>query len=169
MMTRIRHFVSLILPFIMVVVLPYWLLSVNSAGDTRWQAGTGIFWLARDISVLFIAAGLTLFCWCVVLFARIGQGTLAPWDPTKKLVVSGLYRHMRNPMITAATTMITGITLFWGSAIIGFYMVIFVLVNHIYFIRSEEPGLEQRFGEAYRVYKANVPRWIPRVRPWLGE
>ncbi len=169
MMTRLRQLFSLILPFSMVVVLPFWLMSVNSASDTRWQVGIWMSWLVRIVSVLVIAAGLALFCWCIGLFARIGQGTLAPWDPTQKLVVSGHYRHMRNPMITAVTTMIAGITLFWGSAVMSVYLVIFVLVNHIYFVSLEEPGLEKRFGEAYWVYKANVPRWIPCVNPWMGE
>ena len=56
-----------------------------------------------------------------------------------------------------------GITL---SAAVGLWAVGFFLVNHVYFLFSEEPGLEKRFGEGYRAYRANVPRWIPRLRPW---
>ena len=111
--------------------------------------------------MLFIA-GLALLSWCVVLFARVGHGTLAPWDPTRNLVAAGPYRYVRNPMITGVAIMLMGEALFWGSALLGIWACIFVLVNHVYFLLSEEPGLEKRFGEDYRVYKANVPRWIPR-------
>jgi protein-S-isoprenylcysteine O-methyltransferase Ste14 len=93
---------------------------------------------------------------------------LAPWDPTKKIVVVGPYQFMRNPMISGVACMLLGQVLFHGSWVLGFWAGIFITINHIYFVLSEEPGLEKRFGEPYRVYKANVPRWIPRVRPWTG-
>jgi protein-S-isoprenylcysteine O-methyltransferase Ste14 len=146
----------------MVVILPYWLLTSESAGDTRWQAGTPVRWIAGAAGVLIFAAGLALLVWCVRLFMQEGQGTLAPWDPTRKLVASGPYQYMRNPMISSVALMIAGEALFWGSALLGLYLGVFVLVNHLYFILSEEPGLERRFGEPYRLYKAQVPRWIPR-------
>ena len=59
--------------------------------------------------------------------------------------------------------------LLFGSWVIGLWAGAFVLINHVYFVLSEEPGLERRFGESYRVYKGNVARWIPRVRPWSEE
>ena len=94
---------------------------------------------------------------------------LAPWDPTHNLVASGPYQYVRNPMILAVVVMLAGEVLFWGSAILGFYLVVFVLVNQVYFILSEEPGLDRRFGEPYRTYKTHVPRWIPRAKPWPGK
>jgi protein-S-isoprenylcysteine O-methyltransferase Ste14 len=72
-------------------------------------------------------------------------------------------------MILAVVVMLAGEVLFWGSAILGFYLVVFVLVNQVYFILSEEPGLDRRFGEPYRTYKTHVPRWIPRAKPWPGK
>jgi len=57
-----------------------------------------------------------------------------------------------------------GQALFWGSWIMGLWAGFFILVNHLYFVLSEEPGLERRFGESYRVYKAGVPRWLPRMK-----
>jgi protein-S-isoprenylcysteine O-methyltransferase Ste14 len=64
--------------------------------------------------------------------------------------------------------MLIGQSLFWGSWIIGLWAGIFILINQAYFVFSEEPGLERRFGESYRLYKASVPRWVPRIRPWKG-
>lgn len=112
--------------------------------------------------------GLVLFSWCVGLFAQVGHGTLAPWDPTRKLVAVGPYRYVRNPMIGGVFAVLLGLALIWGSWVVGVWVLLFGLVNHTYFIFSEEPGLERRFGHSFLTYKANVPRWIPRSKPWEG-
>jgi protein-S-isoprenylcysteine O-methyltransferase Ste14 len=165
-MLTLRHLLAiLLLPFLAVAGVPYWLLVAFAAGDTRWGQSIQIFWLPRLAGIAFIVAGLILFSWCMVLFARVGQGTLAPWDPTWDLVAVRPYRYVRNPMITGVALMLIGQALFWGSWILSLWACIFVLINHVYFILSEEPGLEKRFGENYRVYKSSVPRWIPRIRP----
>jgi protein-S-isoprenylcysteine O-methyltransferase Ste14 len=113
--------------------------------------------------VLLVAAGLALVSWCITLFARVGKGTLAPWDPTSKLVAVGPYRYTRNPMITGVGSILTGEALATGSWRLGVWTLIFVALNHIHFLLFEEPGLERRFGEPYLQYKRTVPRWIPRV------
>jgi len=167
-MTVFRHLLAiLLLPFLAVVALPYWLLSSWAPVDTRWDS-VPLEWFPRAVGVALFAGGLALFGWCVSLFARVGQGTLAPWDPTRKLVAVGPYRYVRNPMITGVATMLLGETIIWGSWVIGLWFLVFVLVNHVYFVLSEEPGLERRFGQSYVAYKANVPRWIPRSTPWQG-
>jgi protein-S-isoprenylcysteine O-methyltransferase Ste14 len=89
-----------------------------------------------------------------------------PWDPTQRLVVRGPYRHTRNPMISSVLFMVAGQALFWGSWLTAALALFFFAVNHVYFIFSEEPGLEKRFGDSYREYKAAVPRWLPRRNPW---
>jgi protein-S-isoprenylcysteine O-methyltransferase Ste14 len=169
MTTKPRQALSWLLPFLMVVILPYWLLTSDPAGDARWTPGTPVRWIAGVAGALLFAAGLALLIWCIRLFGRVGQGTLAPWDPAHKLVASGPYRYVRNPMISSVALMLAGEALFWGSARLGLYLIVFVLVNHLYFILSEEPGLERRFGEPYRDYKAQVPRWIPQLKPWRGS
>lgn len=131
--------------------------------DYRWNDASVIVWLLRSVGILAIIAGILLFSWCVTLFARIGQGTLAPWDPTRYLVAVGPYRFIRNPMISGVAFMLIGESLFWGSWWVGLWAGIFIGINHFYFVLSEEPGMEKRFGENYRLYKAHVPRWIPRL------
>ena len=101
--------------------------------------------------------------------ARVGRGTLAPWDPTRRLVAEGPYRHVRNPMISGVLLMLVGEALLSRSGVLALWAGAFLLINHTYFLLSEEPGLERRFGDSYRVYRAHVPRWIPRPRPWRGE
>jgi len=162
-MMIVRHLLAvLLLPFTVVVAVPYWLLNSWAEIDTRWT----LLW---PLGMALFACGLVLFGWCVGLFGRIGQGTLAPWDPTQKLVAVGPYKYVRNPMITGVAAMLLGEALFFGSPQLALWAVLFVAINHTYFVLSEEPGLAQRFGDSYQVYKANVPRWIPRLRPWEGQ
>ena len=105
-----------VLPGTGVVFIPAVLLWVSQ--NTRFAADVSgprqiPFWFAVFSAVL----GLILLIWTISLFAKRGRGTLAPWEPPKRLVV-------------------------------------------------EEKSLERRFGEEYLLYQKNVPRWVPRLRPW---
>ena len=115
--------------------------------------------------LLLIAAGFALWLWTVRLFARIGEGTLAPWDPTRRLVVAGPYRYVRNPMIGAVLLVLIGEAAVFGSRGLLIWSAAFVAINWVFFVLHEEPGLERRFGDEYREYKRAVPRWIPRPTP----
>ena len=159
----LRHLLAIaLLPLVVVVVVPRWLLNSLAGVDTRWSAlwllGAGLF-----------ACGLALFAWCLSLFARVGQGTLAPWDPTQRLVAVGPYQYIRNPMITGVAAMLLGEALYFGSSGRRAVGVLFIAINHTYFVLCEEPGLARRFGESYRAYKANVPRWIPATEAVGGR
>jgi protein-S-isoprenylcysteine O-methyltransferase Ste14 len=111
---------------------------------------------------------LVLVVTTVRLFILIGKGTLAPWDPTQKLVVVGVYRHVRNPMISGVTAILLGEAITLGSVGLLIFCALFLATNMIYIPLSEEPGLIQRFGDDYRTYQQNVPRWIPRLTPWTS-
>src|SRR5262245_15139410 len=162
MTTALRHLLAIaLLPFVAVVVVPYGLLAAFAGIDTRWSG----LWL---LGAAMFACGLALFAWCISLFARVGRGTLAPWDPTRNLVAIGPYRHVRNPMITGVAAMLAGESMLFGSWLLALWTALFVAVNHVWFVLSEEPGLERRFGAGYAAYKANVPRWIPRLSAWAG-
>lgn len=161
----LRHLLSIaLLPFVVVVLVPRALLARDALNVSVPSATLLVS--GRIAGVLVFAAGFALFAWCVLLFARVGRGTLAPWDPTRRLVVVGPYRHVRNPMITAVCTMLAGETLFFHSARIGAWLLLFAAINHVYFLLFEEPGLVRRFGEEYERYRAAVPRWLPRRAGW---
>ena len=145
----------MLLPGTVTVVVPALLL---------WLGGADIEPLTAAIGALLIAIGVGLVAWTVTLFARVGSGTLAPWDPTSKLVVRGPYRRVRNPMITGVGTILAGEALFFRSWGIAIELAAFALVNAIYFPLVEEPGLRRRFGAEYEDYCARVPRWLPRGR-----
>jgi len=162
----IRHLLSIaLLPFVVVVIVPRSLLA-RDAVDAAVPSSLLLLVGGRVGGALVFTLGLALFTWCVTLFARVGRGTLAPWDPTKRLVVVGPYRHVRNPMITAVCTMLAGEALFFHSARIGYWLLLFVAINHAYFLLLEEPGLVARFGDDYERYRAAVPRWVPRWHGW---
>ena len=162
-----RFLSSLIAPVLVVGVIPLWLIrNVLAAYDTSWPAGAPWVWLARLVGVALFLVGLVFFVWCVALFFTTGRGTIMPWDPTQRLIVAGPYRYVRNPMISGVLFMVAGQALIWGSALTGALAAFFFVVNHFYFIASEEPGLVKRFGESYRTYQANVPRWLPRLRAY---
>lgn len=101
----------------------------------------------------------------VYLFATVGEGTLAPWDPTQKLVVEGPYRYVRNSMITGVLIVLVGESNVTGSLAIVLLAAFFFVLNHVYFKFSEEPGLIKRFGQRYKRYMKNVPSWVPRSTP----
>jgi protein-S-isoprenylcysteine O-methyltransferase Ste14 len=132
-----------------------------------WGLATVLGVLSTALGIALIGSGLLLWAWTVRLFARVGKGTLAPWDPTRRLVVEGPYRHVRNPMIVAVLIVLAGEGLLLGSPGILAWAILFFAANAVFFVAVEEPGLERRFGDKYRLYKRNVGRWLPRVTPWL--
>ena len=153
----------LALPFNVQVVIPALLLWWSG----RWRLSRPdevTLWLGLAL----LALGLTLMTITIRQFARQGKGTLAPWDPPQRLVVTGIYRHVRNPMITGVLCNLAGESLLLRSPAIGAWFALFLLVNAFYLPLMEEPGLERRFGEDYRRYREAVPRWIPRLRAWQG-
>ena len=144
-----------LLPGTVAVVIPALIVRLGGADI---EPVTGV------IGALLIVVGLAFVAWTVWLFARVGRGTLAPWDPTSRLVVAGPYRYVRNPMITGVGTILAGQALFFRSWGIAIELAVFALVNAFYFPLVEEPGLRRRFGAEYEEYCARVPRWLPRVR-----
>jgi protein-S-isoprenylcysteine O-methyltransferase Ste14 len=156
-----------LLPGTVTIVVPAVIL-LRGEAEIGWGLAAPLGALVAALGVMLIAAGFCLWLWTVRLFARIGKGTLAPWDPTKKLVAEGPYRHVRNPMISAVLTALLGEAALFGSPGIAIWAAVFFAVNHVWFLAGEEPGLERRFGDEYRQYRGAVPRWIPRRRPWPG-
>jgi protein-S-isoprenylcysteine O-methyltransferase Ste14 len=163
MLAVLRHLLAiLLLPTVVAIVVPQWILRSLAAADSRWPADGGLVLAVRSLGVGLVFTGCVLVGWCIALFARVGKGTLAPWDPTAHLVAVGPYRWVRNPMISGVAATLAGQSVVTGSWLIAAWFVTVVAINHVYFLLSEEPGLGRRFGEEYRAYKRTVPRWIPR-------
>ena len=122
------------------------------------------------VVVLTLAlAGLVVVAECFARFARQGRGTPAPPLPTDRLVVTGLYRHLRNPMYVGVTSIVLGQALLFGSRTLVVYALAVAAAFHLFVTAYEEPVLRARYGAEYAAYCAAVRRWWPRRRPWRGE
>jgi protein-S-isoprenylcysteine O-methyltransferase Ste14 len=135
---------------------------------TRWEFRSAFFGFegARSVGVLLILVGLPGLVDSFARFALQGLGTPAPVAPTKNLVVTGLYRHMRNPIYVAVVAVILGQAILFGDWRLLTYGGLMWLAFHAFVLAYEEPVLAQTFGAQYEEFRANVPRWIPRLSPW---
>jgi protein-S-isoprenylcysteine O-methyltransferase Ste14 len=142
------------------VSLPYWIASSHfDPFPLRLGSLRFIGWVA-----IVVGAGVIL--WCYGIFIFIGKGTPWPFDPPKRLVIAGPYRHVRNPMEASCLVVIFGEMLLYASSGLIPYMLISFLVLHLRQVAIEEPGLRSRFGAAYEEYRSSVPRWYPRMTPY---
>lgn len=154
----LRHVLSiLILPFTVTVVIP--------AAILRGGAGQGLLALTI-VGACLLGVGLLLVGSTVHQFWTRGRGTLAPWDPTTRLVTNGVYRYVRNPMITGVALILIGESLWFASWKLAVWAAVFFTINALYIPRVEEKGLVERFGAEYQEYMRHVPRWVPRLSPW---
>jgi protein-S-isoprenylcysteine O-methyltransferase Ste14 len=156
MVNILKQIFSFILPITVLVIVPVWI-------EKNWMININFSLFAGSMLVL---TGVMIMAVCISSFIRIGRGTLAPWSPTKKLVVRGLYRYVRNPMILGVLIVLLGEALALKSQNILIWAASFFVINTIYFIVYEEPDLENRFGDEYREYKKHVSRWLPRRKPY---
>ena len=125
--------------------------------------GVGI---TRVVGGLLVAAGLACLLESFARFALLGLGTPAPVAPTESLVVSGLYRYVRNPMYLAVLALVAGQALLLGSTPVLRYAVLLAVAFHLFVLGYEEPTLARQFGASYGAYRAGVRRWWPRATPW---
>jgi protein-S-isoprenylcysteine O-methyltransferase Ste14 len=157
----------LLLPGIMTVLIPTTIIYRKGTDTFDLSSSSPIVRIGMMmLGILFIGIGLTLFVATNRLFATTGHGTLAPWNPTEHLVVEGVYRRVRNPMISGVFAVLLGESLVAASRPLFFWFLLFVTINMIFIPLLEEPDLLKRFGPAYEEYRQHVPRWIPRLRPW---
>ena len=105
----------------------------------------------------------------MIRFFVKGKGTPVPTYAPKKLVVSGLYRFVRNPMYVFYFLIITGYGIYIGSLATVIYSAILHIIWHLFVIFYEEVNLLKEFGEEYKKFCDNVPRWIPRLTAWDGK
>jgi protein-S-isoprenylcysteine O-methyltransferase Ste14 len=155
-----------ILPFTVTVLVPWWLRPRHPVGVNNDNPVPEWKLVLTLVGVVIVVVGLVLFLKSVSRFSKEGDGTLAPWDPPRKFVVTGPYRFVRNPMISGVV-----LILFGEAAVIQrmqhlWWAVIFLAANLIMIPLLEEPMLRARFGAPYEEYCRHVGRLIPRLTPW---
>lgn len=167
MKTVTKHLRDFLIPILMTVILPLWLNRTEHRLFDRPLLTPATVQMVAGIVIGL--SGLALMLISIVLMIRIARSTVMPWDPSKNLVIQGPYRYLRNPMILGVIILLFGEAVVLSSYGIAILAGVFFILNTAYFVFFEEPSLEERFGEAYRRYKANVPRWLPRLKPWHPE
>jgi protein-S-isoprenylcysteine O-methyltransferase Ste14 len=147
-------------PLVLAGFVPWWI--------THWEFGPAFsgFELTRAIGLMLIIAGVPGVVDSFARFALEGLGTPAPIAPPQKLVVTGLYRYVRNPIYIAVVAVILGQALLFGDWRLLWYGALLWLFFHVWVVMIEEPTLKQTFGTEYESFRTNVPRWIPRLTPW---
>jgi protein-S-isoprenylcysteine O-methyltransferase Ste14 len=135
---------------------------------TGWRVGDEYPWPARAAGVALLVSGASVVVSAFVRFVTEGMGTPAPVAPTQRLVVSGAYRYVRNPMYLAVLAAILGQELILGRLELLAYGAV-VAIAFVAFVRGyEEPTLLRTSGAEYEAYRRAVPGWWPRLRPWTS-
>ena len=145
---------TFLVPGTVTVLMPYWLLTSPSA-SAPMRVG-----MVRYLGVIPIVIGTAIYSWCAFDFTFAGKGTPAPIDPPKALVVRGLYRYVRNPMYVGILSILLGESLLFASMRLVEYAAVVFIMFFLFVVLYEEPMLRQKFGESYRQYCKDVPRWI---------
>jgi protein-S-isoprenylcysteine O-methyltransferase Ste14 len=161
----LRHLLAIaILPFTVTILVPAWI--AGRYGIVPAPGGSAAVLVLQGVGLVVLAIGLVLFVSSLRRFASEGEGTLAPWDPPRRLVVQGPYRFVRNPMISGVVFVLAGEAMVLASRPHAVWAIAFLGINLVYIPLLEEPMLRNRFGEVYREYCRHVPRILPRIRPW---
>ena len=130
---------------------------------------TALSILGQVAGLVLLVVGLLLFLSSFRRFTAEGEGTLAPWDPPQRLVVSGPYRYVRHPMISGVVFIVFGEALVLQSEAQLDWALLFLAINLVYLPLLEEPLLERRFGPEYVEYRRHVPFLFPRLHPWRRD
>src|SRR3974390_314049 len=137
------------------VVAPAMLAGVIPWLITHWEFR--LPFLAAEATRLaglaFIIAGVPGLLDSFARFALEGLGTPAPIAPPQKLVVTGFYRHVRNPIYIALVGVILGQALLFVDVRLVWYGGLFWLYLHIVVVLFEEPSLKQSFGAEYETFR----------------
>ena len=147
-------------PAMLAGVIPWWI--------THWEFRPPFLAAeaTRLAGVAFIIAGVPGVLDSFARFPLQGLGTPAPIAPPRNLVVSGLYRYVRNPIYVAVVAVIFGQALLFGDWHLLWYGALLWLFFHVWVVMIEEPTLKHTFGTEYEIFRTNVPRWLPRLTPW---
>ena len=156
-------------------------LFLETIAFTVLVPGAVVYWIPKDLlglwddvrprsfglvisALLPLTVGMAVYFRCLWEFAAKGRGIPAPLDHPKQLVVTGLYRYVRNPMYLGVLLVLLGEATLLQSAALLVYAIAWLFFVHFNVLLYEEPNLARKFGSSYADYKAAVHRWIPGKR-----
>jgi protein-S-isoprenylcysteine O-methyltransferase Ste14 len=143
---------TIVVPGLGGVWVPWWILTRHG------HTATPVAWEAAGV----IAAGAALYAWCAWKFSAVGDGTPGPWDAPSRVVATGPYRWVRNPIYLAALLVVLGEAWLFRSLWLLAYAGAMAVLFHLFVTGYEERTLRRRFGSTYLEYRRTVPRWLPR-------
>lgn len=114
---------------------------------------------ALAVGLTFVAIGFALAAFSVRNFRRAGT-SVVPGEPSTALVVTGPYHVTRNPIYIGLVLIYFGLAIVLTSLWVLLLLIPVLVVLQRGVVEREEDNLERQFGEAYRKYKAHVPRWL---------
>ena len=91
-----------------------------------------------------------------------GDGTSGLWDAPRRVVATGPYRWVRNPIYLAALLVVLGEAWLFLSPPLLVYAAAMAVFCHLFVTGYEERKLSRQFGDSYLEYRRTGPRWIPR-------
>jgi protein-S-isoprenylcysteine O-methyltransferase Ste14 len=158
---KANMYAVLVIGFFLVLVP---LAVISFAGRQPLSVPPGLLQVLPAFGLLVGLAGGSLSYTCMTTFVLKGHGTAFPTDPPRKFVVLGPYRYVRNPMYIGNLVLAFGVGIFLASGTYLIYVIALAVVTHFYVVLSEEPQLEQRFGQDYLDYCKTTNRWIPKFK-----
>ena len=154
-------FLFLILPFFLIWIPHRILLSPEHI----YRFDIGIY---RYFGLAPIVLGVVIYFFCSGSFVFAGKGTPIPFTPTKELIVTGLYRFVRNPLYIAGVLVLAGEAILFQSLGILIYCLVMFGIFNVH-VLMEETLLAEKFGVAYKQYCKYVDRWIPNLNPYKNN
>src|SRR5262245_56973865 len=112
------------------------------------------------LALVLVAAGIAGTLWMMTLHILASPDSFVELRPARELLTPGPYTVSRNPMYLFELTFWFGWALFYGSFAVLIGFLLWLSMFHFVIVPWEERDLEARFGDAYRAYKARVPRWL---------
>lgn len=161
--------VSLLGSALFLFIAPGTVAGVGPWWITRWRGDAAFFPGAPLLGWAILGIGALMLLECFFRFAWSGRGTPAPVAPTEKLVTTGLYRFVRNPMYVAVLALILGQALVFGSTALLIYAAAISIAFSTFVFFYEEPTLGRAYGAQYDEYRKHVPPWLLRLTPWPGS
>src|SRR3984885_5430857 len=161
-----RRMLAMVGSAVFLVIAPGFVAGLVPFWISRWRLEAPFFGmpLFRSAGGALIALGGIGLLDSFARFALQGLGTPAPVFPTRHLVVTGLYRYVRNPMYVAVTSAILGQGVILGNLKLLEYGGLVFLLFYLFVVVYEEPTMRATFGAEYESFCARVPRGIPRFQ-----
>jgi protein-S-isoprenylcysteine O-methyltransferase Ste14 len=144
---------TLLVPLPMAGVIPW--------AITRWRFQPPLLGVAasRPLGAAMIAVGAVLLLSAIVWFAH---ERVKPYPPIERLITTGPYAYLRNPMYSGVVLVMIGQGLLFGSRAVFIYGFCWLIAFYVFELTIDDPFIRRRVGKRYDDYQKSVPGWIPR-------